>query len=416
MLVAVLNQHNKPIMPCSQAKARKLLSEKKAKVVRRSPFTIKLLYGSSGYVQITKMGVDIGSRTIGVSVTANGETLYVSEVKTRGDEIRSNLERKKMYRRSRRGRKTGYRKPRWRNRKRKEGWLTPTMGSKIQSHVREIEFVKKILPISSITLEIASFDIHKIVNPTVFGSDYQKGLKKDFYNTKAYVLYRDEYICQKCKGKKKDKKLHVHHIVFRSHQGSDAPNNLIVLCKTCHNALHESPSAEKDSLNLRKKITKNTKGATQTSTISVYLKKIYTEAYITYGYETKFKREQLGYPKSHCLDATVVTLSEGECIHPPFTFYKKVNISRGDYKQTFGGYSEKRLLTGKIQGFRKFDKVLWNKKEYFIQGKMSTGYAKLMDIDQNPIPLKPMPKFSKMNRVSARKSCLISQIPIENIH
>ena len=49
MLVYVLNKHGEALMPCKPKKARKLLEANKAKVVKRTPFTIQLLYGSSGY-------------------------------------------------------------------------------------------------------------------------------------------------------------------------------------------------------------------------------------------------------------------------------------------------------------------------------------------------------------------------------
>jgi 5-methylcytosine-specific restriction endonuclease McrA len=412
MVVYVLNSAGVPLMPCSASKARRLLDEGQAKVVSRTPFVIKLLYGSSGYKQPITLSIDSGSKMIGVAAVGNGKTLYASEVKTRGD-IHEKMSQRATYRRTRRTRKLRYRKPRWANRKRNEGWLTPTMRSKVQSHLLEIEFVKRILSITRTVVETASFDIHKIVNPDVTGKEYQEGRQKDFYNLKQYILSRDGYLCQKCSGKKKDDKLHVHHIIFRCNGGTHAPENLITLCKTCHDNLHLHENAAKESLKLQKKRRPNTIDAVQVSTISSTLKKnlAFEE---TFGYETKFKRETLGLPKEHYIDAICVGLSEDEVPKLPDAIYKKACIPLGDYKQTAGSHSEKSMPTGKIMGIRKFDKVEWLGQELFVKGRMSTGYAVLMDIHGNTVPVKPMAKMKGIERISARKSCLTIQIATEN--
>lgn len=408
MLVYVLSSTAVPLMPCSPGKAKKLLDQGRAKVVRRTPFTIQLLYGSSGYKQSITLSIDSGSKVLGVAATGNGKTLYASEVKTRKD-IHEILSQRASFRRTRRGRKLRYRKARWANRRRPKGWLTPTMRSKVQSHIREISFVKSILPITRLVIETASFDIHKIVNPTVCGAEYQEGRQKDFYNVKQFVLSRDGHICQKCKGTKKDKRLHVHHILFRSQGGTNSPDNLITLCKSCHDALHNSENAAKESLKLQKKVSMHTADAVQVSTIAAHLKKVLSFEE-TFGYETKYKREQWGLKKEHYIDAICIGLSEGEVVELPSMLYKKTCVSLGDYRQTFGHHSEKSIPTGKIFGIRKFDKVKWLGQELFIKGRMSTGYAVLMDIDGNTVNLRPMAKLKNVKRLSARKTCLIAQM------
>ncbi len=120
------------------------------------------------------------------------------------------------------------------------GRFSPTMRSKIEAHLREIRFVQSLLPISPIVLETGTFDPHALKNPAVLQKKwlYQKGINYGFANTRAYVLTRDGYCCQQCKGKSKEQRLEVHHIIFRSQQGSDEQTNLLTLCKTCHDALH----------------------------------------------------------------------------------------------------------------------------------------------------------------------------------
>ncbi len=215
MLVYVINKHGKPLMPCKPRKARKLLKQGKAKVIKRAPFTIQLLFGSSGYTQEITLGVDTGSKHIGISATTEKEELFSAEVELRND-IVDLLSTKRQNRRTRRNR-LRYRKARFNNRikRKKEGWLAPSIEHKIQTHLSTIEKVHQILPISKIIAEVASFDIQKIKNPDIQGKEYQQGEQLDFWNVREYVLFRDNHTCQHCKGKSKDKILNVHHIQSR---------------------------------------------------------------------------------------------------------------------------------------------------------------------------------------------------------
>jgi len=411
MVVYVINKHGKPLMPCSPRKARILLKLGKAKVIRRTPFTIKLLYGSSGYTQPLTHGVDTGSSEIGSAVVNDKEeVIYMSEITIRND-ITKTMKSRATARRNRRNRKTRYRKARWANRKNscRKDRFSPTMISKFDSHFKEINFVKSILPISQLVIETGSFDPHLMKNPALHHENtrkwaYQRGTNYGFANTKAFVLDRDSYKCQHCKGKSKDSKLEVHHIIFRSDNGSDEPENLITLCKTCHDAVHDGKIKLKGG-----KIKSQLKHATQMNSIRVQLMKRLPEAIETHGYVTKENRFNLGYPKEHYIDAVVIA-----CQGNPVTFktdnviYKRC-VSKGDYQQTKGIRSEKKIPTGKLFGFRKFDKVKYLGKEYFIKGRMSTGFAILMGIDNIKLSLKPIPKFSKMERIASRKSWIIDQ-------
>ena len=244
-MVYVISQNNKPLMPCSNPIARLLLKQNKAKVKQREPFTIKLIYETTNYTQDLTLGVDTGSGTIGTAVSRNnGDIVYMSEVIVRND-IADKMAQRAKYRRNRRNRKTRYRKARWLNRANsiKKDRFSPTMQSKLHSHVKEIEYVKSILPITTMVFETGQFDMHlmknpSLANPKVRHWGYQKGPNYGFENIKAMVLNRDNYTCQCCKGKHKNSKLEVHHIVFRSQGGSDEASNLITLCHTCHKDLH----------------------------------------------------------------------------------------------------------------------------------------------------------------------------------
>lgn len=391
MLVYVKNQNGNPLMPCNPSKARKLLRDGKAKVLRTTPFTIKLLFGSSGYTQPVIAGIDSGSKMVGCAAIANGKVLYQSEIQLRQD-VSKKMEQRRMYRKTRRGRKTRYRPPRFKNRaaSRREGRLAPSIRSKLESHIREKNFVESILPVTKWKVETASFDIHRITNPEVSGIEYQEGSQKGFYNVKAYVLDRDGYKCQHCKGKTKDKHLECHHIIFKSKGGTDTPENLITLCHTCHSALHAG------EFELKQKKSK-TKHATEMGIIKSQLLKSDWDFIETFGYETKFKREQfLELPKTHYNDAVAICCEDGQKVKTDNTVYHKKHVSAGDYQQTKGKRSEKKIPTGKVFGLRKFDLIKTEKGIGFIKGKRSTGYFVISDIFDNIIS----------NSVNVKKNCI----------
>ena len=414
-MVYVISQENKPLMPCNNVIARLLLKQGKAKVKKREPFTIKLTYETTNYTQNLILGVDTGSGTIGTAVAKkNGDIVYMSEVSVRND-ITDKMTKRAKYRRNRRSRKTRYRKAKWLNRANsiRKDRFSPTMQSKLHSHVKEIEYIKSILPITKLVFETGQFDTHLMKNPSLSNSKikhwgYQKGTNYGFENTKAMVLNRDNYTCQNCKGKHKDSKLEVHHIVFRSQCGSDEENNLITLCHTCHKDLHSG----KISPQLSGKTKGNLKYATQMNSIRKQLFRLYPNSIETFGYVTKANRLNLGVDKKHYYDACTIA-TQGKSFIVKSNLYKKKCVSDGDFQKTKGIRSEQPIITDKICGFRKFDKVRYFGKDYFIKGRMSTGYAILMDIDGNKIDFSSMPKgfktpkLSNCKRITARSSQMI---------
>ena len=170
-MVYVLNKNNKPVMPCSERKARLLLKQGRAVIYRKDVFTIKLINGSYGYKQHITMGIDCGSKHIGISATTNKKELFSANAELRNDIVKL-LSDRRMLRRSRRFRKTRYRKHRFNNRIVKNGWIAPSIKQKIQSHFNLVGFLHKLLPITNIVVETASFDIQKINNPSISGVEY----------------------------------------------------------------------------------------------------------------------------------------------------------------------------------------------------------------------------------------------------
>lgn len=419
-MVSVISKDGKVLMPCSNAVARLLVSSGKAKHYRKKggPYRIKLLYETSSYVQPMNLGVDVGSGTAGYAVynPASGEIVYMSEVACR-DDIPGRMSDRATRRRNRRSRKCRYREPRFLNRgnSTREDRLSPTMVSKIHSHEREISLVSGAYPIGRIILEVGSFDTSLMANPQLADPSvrpwgYQQGPNYGFENTRAMVLSRDNHTCQICGGKHRDEKLETHHIVPRSRGGADTADNLIVLCHTCHAALHRGEvSLPKNG---RRKGT--LRYATQMNTLKTRISARYPEAVRTYGYVTKANRLAMGLEKSHSIDACCIA-SRGNRFRICCNLFRKRCVPDGDFQQTQGPYSGQRLQTGKIMGFRKYDKVRYMGGIYFIKGRMSSGYAILMDIDGDKVDFSQMPKgkktpkLSNMKRIQARSTWMVTE-------
>ena len=400
-------------------KVRRLLKTKKAKVVRREPFTIKLLYEpETDVVQECYCGVDTGSRHIGVAVVGNDKVLYQSQTELRSD-IKRKMDSRRMYRRNRRNRKTRYRKPRFLNRRNsiRKDRLSPSVRHKVQAHIDEIEFCKKILPIKdeNLILEVSQFDTALMKNPILMNEKikhwgYQQGFNYGYSSRRKAVLHRDNYTCQYCG--KKNCRLEVHHVKFRSNGGTDDEENLITLCKECHDGVH----AGTVTLDRKPKKSKGLKHATHMSIIRSRLLKEYPDAIETFGFVTNENRNHLKLEKDHYIDACVIASGGLEFKELEVIFYKN-RVSKGDYQLTKGIRGEQKLPTGKICGFRKFDKVEYLGEKYFIKGRMNSGFAILMNIFSEKVDFSSMPKglktpkLSNCNRISTRRSCLcINQI------
>ena len=376
-------------MPTTRyGKVRRLLKSGLAIVVKRCPFTIKLKYDSTKIVQPISLGVDAGSKHIGLSATTEDKVLYEADVTLRND-IVDLLSTRRELRSNRRNRKTRYRKARFLNRvsSKKRGWLAPSVRNKIDTHLTVIRKICEILPITKITAEVASFDIQKIKTPSISGKEYQKGDQLNFWNVREYVLFRDGHQCQCCKGKSKDKILNVHHIESRK-TGGDAPNNLITLCETCHKGYHNG------TIKLPESIKRGTRfrDATFMGIMRwAFYNKLKEEhepqgvvVSLTYGYITKNIRIEGNLPKDHYIDARCISGNPRAKPQGEVFYYKKVRChNRQIHKLTIQkGGDRKRNQSGYlVKGFRLFDKVWFEGKEYFIFGRRQRGYFDIRNLE-----------------------------------
>lgn len=409
MFVYVLDMDGQPLMPASRfGKVRRLLRDKKAKVVRSCPFTIRLLYEpETKIVQEVILGVDTGSKHVGVACIGNDKVLYQAQVELR-DDIKKKMDSRRMYRRSRRNRKTRYRKCRFLNRRnsiRKDRYC-PTIVSKYYGHEREIEFCKKILPIKDIVLETGKFDTQLMEKPWLQEQKwaYQKGVNYGYANAREHALVRDNYTCQCCG--KKNCRVEAHHIVFRSKNGSNDLENYVTLCEDCHKAVHSGEI----ELKLKGKRKGTLRYATQMSIIRSMLLKKYPDAVETYGYVTKANRENLGLSKDHYIDACVIA-SGGLEFEQSHTLYQKRCVSVQSRTLTKGARDEKKIPTGKVCGFKRYDKVQYLGVICFVKARRTRGIFVLMDIDSNDLDFRNIggvkePSYKSIKRINARKSIL----------
>lgn len=382
-MVYVLNSDGHPLMPTeNHAKVRVLLKNGKAKVIKRCPFTIQLLYESTNHTQNTTLGVDAGSKHIGLSATTDKKALFEADVELRNDIVEL-LSTRREQRRARRNRKTRYRKARFNNRKRREGWLAPSVQQKVDTHITMIRKVHEILPISKIIVEVAAFDIQKIKNPDIKSVEYQQGEQLGFWNVREYVLFRDGHLCQCCKGKSKDKILNVHHIESRK-TGGDAPNNLITLCDTCHTGHHAGTVQLPKTIHRGMSFRDATFMGIMRWAFYNKLKEMYPDVSLTYGYITKNTRINNKLPKEHVIDARCISGNPLAKNNGTVYYFKKVRChNRQIHKCTInkGGIRKRNQAEHQIKGYCLFDTVQYKGESYIVFGRRTSGFFDIRTLD-----------------------------------
>ena len=405
-MVYVINRQGKALMPTDRhGKVRRLLKSGLAHVVRRIPFTIQLDYDTTEITQPITLGIDAGSKFIGVCATTDKKELYAANVELMND-IVDKLSTRREQRRNRRSR-LRYRKDRFNNREslKRKGRQAPSVEHKIQTHITVVRNAYRILPISRIVVETASFDIQKIKNPNIEGEDYQNGEQKGFWNIREYVLWRDGHTCQHCHGKSGDKILNVHHIESRK-TGGNSPSNLITLCETCHKAYHLG------KFELKVKRTASFRDATFMGnmrwTFFERLKQMYSNVSMTFGYITKNTRIANGLQKDHYVDARCIS---GNPQAKPLGYYfyqKKVRCqNRQIHKINIlkGGKKKLNQAPFVVKGFRLFDLVEYHKELFYVFGRRKSGYFDIRRLDGTKVN-KGSINCKKLRLVETRRTLL----------
>lgn len=405
-MVYVINKQGTPLMPTERfGKVRRMLKNSLAHVVRRIPFTIQLDYETTDFTQSVTLGIDTGSKHIGVSATTKEKELYAADVELRNDIVEKLFTRREQ-RRTRRNR-LRHRKPRFNNRVsfKNKGWLAPSVENKVHTHMFVVKNVCKILPVSNIVVETASFDTQKIKHPDIQGEEYQQGGQLGFWNVREYVLWRDGHECQYCHGKSKDPVLNVHHLESRK-TGGDTPSNLITLCETCHKAYHRG------EFELKIKRGKPLRDAAFMGIMRWIfykrLKKEYPNVSMTFGYITKNTRITNNLPKEHYVDARCIS---GHPQAKPMGYYfyqKKVRCqNRQIHKANFLKGDRKKLNQAPflVRGFRLFDLVSYEGNLYYIFGRRASGYFDIRKLDGTKVN-KGSISCKKLKLINTQKTIL----------
>lgn len=419
-MVYVISKNGQPLMPTeNHAKVRLLLKSGKATVVKRTPFTIQLLRTSKTFIQGVTLGVDAGSKHVGLSATTTKKELFAAELQPRNDVTKLMSSRLEM-RRSRRSRTTRYRQARFNNRvhSKHKGWLAPSVEVKIWNHIQGIRLVAKLLPIKTIRVETAEFNLQRLKaaeagEPLPVGTDYQFGEMYDQYNVRQYVLHRDGYACQCCGAHataRREVKLHVHHLESRK-VGGDAPDNLITLCEDCHKGYHagivQLPAARR-----RRRATRDAAFmGIMRKTLLERLRAMFPDTDIcsTYGYITKYWREKKNITKTHISDAFVIAKNfDAELLEKSLLIIPKRQHNRQIHKCKInkGGIRKLNQTPKFVFGYQLFDRVRCLGQEGFVFGRRSSGGFDIRKLSGEKI--NPNISYKKLRHLECRKALLIS--------
>jgi 5-methylcytosine-specific restriction endonuclease McrA len=314
--VFVLDTNKQPLCPVHAGRARILLTEGKAAVFKRYPFTIILKAAiEKPQVHQLRIKIDPGSQTTGIALVddARGEVVFAVELVHRGEAIKHALDQRRAVRRGRRQRKTRYRKPRFTNRRRKDGWIAPSLESRVANILTWVKRLRRICPIGALSLELVKFDLQQMDNPEISGLQYQQGTLFG-YEIKQYLLEKWERACSYCASQ--DVPLQVEHIQAKANGGTDRVSNLCMACDSCNKAkgtqdirvfLAGKPDLLARILAQARAPLKDA-AAVNTTRWALYerLKQEGLPIECGSGGLTKFNRTQRGLPKAHWIDAACV--------------------------------------------------------------------------------------------------------------
>ncbi|MFH7030040.1 MAG: RNA-guided endonuclease IscB [Heteroscytonema crispum UTEX LB 1556] len=314
--VFVIDSQKRPLYPIHPAQARQLLRNRKAAVYRRFPFTIILRESRpDAPVKPLRLKIDPGAKYTGIALVndSTGEVVFAAELKHRGFAIRDCLTSRRQLRRSRRNRKTRYRQPRFLNRTRSEGWLAPSLESRVDNIKTWVNRLRKFAPIDAISQELVKFDMQLIRNPNIQGKEYQQGTLAG-YETRQYLLEKWNRECASCGIK--DVPLQVEHIHPKSKGGTDSITNLTLSCEKCNIKKGTKDIKEflkKDSSRLEKILKQARRPLVDAAAVNTtrfvlleVLKSTSLPVETGSGGLTKFNRTQQGLEKTHWVDAAVV--------------------------------------------------------------------------------------------------------------
>jgi 5-methylcytosine-specific restriction endonuclease McrA len=344
MAVFVVDQHHQPLMPCSEKRARHLLSRKRAVVHRLMPFTLRLKdrRRETAQVQAVALKLDPGSKTTGIALvriekTQQGElhhAVHLADLAHRGQQVRKGMLQRASYRRRRRSANLRYRPARFENRVRPSKWLPPALGSRLGNVLTWVQRYRKWIPISRLEVESVKFDPARLKNPELTGVAYQRG-ELFGWEIRAYLLEKFQRRCVYCRCA--DTAFEIDHVVPRSRGGSDAVSNLVLSCHTCNTAKGNRTGAEfgHPEVEAKARLPLGDAAAMNATRYALVdrLEELGLPVLTWSGGRTRWNRDRLGIQKAHCLDALCV----GELVGVRLPALRRLQImakGRGSHQRT----------------------------------------------------------------------------------
>ncbi len=364
MVVFVVDKHHKPLMPCSEKRAKLLLNRRRARIHSMYPFVIRLVNSTNGesVLQPVRCKIDPGSKTTGIAIVREDKeeqlVLFLMELTHRGNAIHESLQTRASLRKRRRS-NLRYRQERFDNRRKSEGWLPPSISHRVHTVLTWVQRLQKWAQLTAITCERVRFDTQKLLHPEIDGVEYTQGTLFG-YEIREYLLEKWGRICVYCNAK--NVPLQIDHIIPKSKGGSNRIDNLTLACSSCN--------LKKGSLSVKaftKKAIRSVpslKDAAAVNTTRNALWKALTALSVPCeagtGGQTKYNRYRFGIPKTHALDAACTGTLDNlkNWIIPT---QQILATGRGSYKRTrrdrFGFPRGFLLGQKKVNGFQTGDQV-----------------------------------------------------------
>lgn len=364
-MVLVIDTQKQPCNLVHPGEARTLLNEGKAAVFRRYPFTIILKGECLEEPQPVRLKLDPGSYTTGIAVVhdATGQVVFATELHHRGQAIRQRLQDRAAVRRGRRQRKTRYRKPRFLNRTRSNGWLAPSVQHRVDTVMTWVTRLRTCLNVQTMSMELVRFDTQLMEHPNISGVEYQQGTLMD-YEVREYVLERSGGWCAYCKAT--NVKLELDHSIPRSRGRSDRPSNLVPACHDCNQRKSNQTAAEFGYPEVEGLAKRPLKDAAAVNSTRWALYQRLTETGLPVevgtGGRTKYNRSVQNLPKTNWIDAACVGASTPEQIRMGVTSVLAITATGHGSRQMCGMNTSGFPRTGPkgscvIHGFKTGDMV-----------------------------------------------------------